>query len=81
MESLVGRSSTGKLSVTRSIGWVSPTFDLGGGQLDRLRARGVLNPCARESKAQTGRFLREKLISYHGSVFFLRGSTRSGERA
>ena len=26
----------------------------------------MLNPCARESKAQTGRFLREKLISDHG---------------
>ena len=26
----------------------------------------VLNPCARESKARTGRFLREKLISYQG---------------
>ena len=28
----------------------------------------VLNPCARESKARTGRFLREKLISDHGQV-------------
>ena len=26
----------------------------------------LLNPCARESKARTGRFLREKLISDHG---------------
>ena len=34
-----------------------------GGKLDRLRTRGVLSPCARESKARTGRFLREKLIS------------------
>ena len=25
----------------------------------------MLNPCARESKARTGRFLREKLTSYH----------------
>ena len=25
-----------------------------------------LNPCARESKALTGRFLREKLMSDHG---------------
>ena len=31
-----------------------------------IRARGGLNPCARESKARTGRFLREKLISDHG---------------
>ena len=31
-----------------------------------VRARGGLNPCARESKARTGRFLREKLISDHG---------------
>ena len=26
----------------------------------------MLNPCARESKARTGRFLREKLIADHG---------------
>ena len=26
----------------------------------------MLNPCARESKARTGRFLREKLMSDHG---------------
>ena len=26
----------------------------------------MLNPCARESKVRTGRFLREKLISDHG---------------
>ena len=38
----------------------------GGDQLDRRRARGVLNPCARESKARSGRFMREKLISDHG---------------
>ena len=36
------------------------------GQLDCRRARKVLNPCARESKARTGRFLREKLIFNHG---------------
>ena len=34
--------------------------------------------CAREPKARTGMFLREKLIF---SVFFLRGPRRSGERA
>ena len=49
-----------------SIGWVRARFGEGGGQLDRRRARGVLNPCARESKARTGRFLREKLMSDHG---------------
>ena len=26
----------------------------------------MLNPCARESKARTGRFLREKLVADHG---------------
>ena len=46
--------------------WVRTRFGEGGGQLDRRRARGGLNPCARESKARTGRFLREKLISDHG---------------
>ena len=38
------------------------------------------NPCARESKARTGRFLREKLISDHG-IFLPTRATRSGERA
>ena len=28
----------------------------------------MLGPCARESKARTGRFLREKLISDHGLI-------------
>ena len=50
----------------RSIGWVRTRFDKSGGQFDRQRAREVLNPCARELKARTGRFLREKLISDHG---------------
>ena len=48
-----------------SIEWVRTRFGEGGGQLDRRRARGVLNPCARESKARTRRFLREKLMSDH----------------
>ena len=30
----------------------------------------MLNPCARESKARIGRFLRGKLISDHGLFFF-----------
>ena len=29
----------------------------------------MLNPCARESKARTGRFLKEKQISDHGLFF------------
>ena len=41
-------------------------FGEGGGQLDRRRARGVLKLFARESKARTGRFLREKMMSDHG---------------
>ena len=48
------------------IGWVRTSFGEDGGQLDRRRARGVMNPCARESKARTRRFLREKLMSDHG---------------
>ena len=39
----------------------------------RRRARGVLNPCARESKAPTRRFLREKLISDHGLFYSYKG--------
>ena len=31
-----------------------------------LTSQGRADPCARESKARTGRFLREKLISDHG---------------
>ena len=47
-------------------GGYAPRLGEGGKQLDRRRARGMLNPCARESKARTGRFLRKKLISDHG---------------
>ena len=51
-----------------------------GGKLYRRRARGGLNLCARESKARTGRFLREKLTSDYGHFLPTR-ATRSGERA
>ena len=67
-ESLVGRSSTRKRTVARSIGRVSTRFGEGGGKLDCRRARGVLNHFARESKARTGEFLRRKLISDHGLI-------------
>ena len=50
----------------------------GRGQLDRRRARGVLNTFARESKARTGRFLREKLIS--DQVCFLPTSANKERR-
>ena len=53
MESLVGRRSTGKRNVTRSIGWVSTSFGEDGGQHGRRRARGVLNSCSQESKERT----------------------------
>ena len=33
----------------------------------------MLNSCARESKARTGRFLREKLISDHGLFYSYEG--------
>ena len=45
--------------------WVG-THQIRRGQLDRRRPRGMLNPCARELKPRTRRFLREKLISDHG---------------
>ena len=35
---------------------VSIRFNEGRGKLDRRRARGMLNPCARESKARIGEF-------------------------
>ena len=49
-----------------ALSWVRTRFGEDGGQDDRRQAKGVLNPCARESKARTGRFLREKLMSDHG---------------
>ena len=45
-----------------------------------LTSQGRANPCARESKARTGRFLREKLISDH-VIFLPTRATWSGERA
>ena len=60
-ESLVWRRSTCKRTVTRSIGRVSTSFREGGGQLDRRRLGGVLNPCEQESRARTGEFLRKSL--------------------
>ena len=63
---LVGRSSRSKLTMARSIGRVSTRFGEGGGKPGRLRARGELNPCERESKEQIGSFLKGKLICHHG---------------
>ena len=48
-----------------SIGWGRTRFREGEGKLDRRRARGGLNSCARESKARTGRFLKNKMMSDH----------------
>ena len=72
-ESLVGRRSTRERTVSRSIGRVSTRFGKGGGQLDRRRARGTLNPCQRESKARTRRVQRGKLIYDHGLLFSCEG--------
>ena len=47
----------------RSLGWVPNIFGEVEEQLDCQRAGGVLNPCARESNAQTRRCLRENMIS------------------
>ena len=65
---------------SRSIGWVRTRFGEGGGQLDHRRARGVLNPCAQESKARTGRFLREKLTSDHGIFSSYEGQQGAANR-
>ena len=64
-ESLAGRSTAraSKRALGCSVGRVSTRFGEGGGQLDRRRAKGVLDPCARESEARAGNILREKLIS------------------
>ena len=49
-----------------SIGRVRTRLDEGGEKLDRRRAKKMLNLCARKSKARTGTFVRENLISDHG---------------
>ena len=64
-----GKSTYDRVFTTR--------FGEGGGKLDRRRARGGLNPCAPESKAQTGMFLREKLMSEHGFFSFYEGQQRA----
>ena len=58
---------------------VSTKHGEGGEQLDRRQASGVLNPCARESKARTGRFPREKLISDHDMFSSNQGGTANGQ--
>ena len=40
----------------------------------------MLNSCARESKAQTGRFLRENLISDHGLFSYYEGRQGAANR-
>ena len=47
-------------------GGYAPDLARAGGQLNRRRVRGLLNPCTRESKARTGKFLKETLMSDHG---------------
>ena len=39
-----------------------------------------MNPCARESKSRTGRFLREKLISDHGTFSSYEGGQGAANR-
>ena len=56
----------GEPGSAQSGGYAPDSAKEGGVQLDRQRARGVLSPCARESKARTGRFLGDELISDHG---------------
>ena len=68
-ESLIGRRSTRKRTMARSIGRVSTRFGEGGGQLDLRRTRRVTGPGARESKTRTGRFLGRKLIFDHDLLF------------
>ena len=63
-KSLIGRRSTRKRAMTRSIGRVSTSK--GGGQLDRRHARGVPSPCAIARIKGTNRGMRGKLISDHG---------------
>ena len=63
-ESLVESNSTCKRTVgTR---YRVSKYQGDGGKPDRRRGRGVLTPCARESKVRIGRFLRGKVISDHG---------------
>ena len=80
LREVVARERQGALSRRAwepSIEWVRTRIGEGGGQLDRQRVRGVLNPCARESKTRTGRFLRENLISDHGLFSSYEGQQRA----
>ena len=67
VESLVGRHSTRKRTVARSIAWVGARFGEGGGMLD-LRRDGECWTlvCARDSNAQTKSLLSGKLVSDAG---------------
>ena len=69
----VERRSTRMRVAERIVGRVSTRLGEGRGQLDRRRARGVLNPCACGSKDLTGSFLRGTLLSDHGMVSFYEG--------
>ena len=71
-----GTREAGGMSLS---GGHAPVSD--GGQLDHRRAKGVLNHCAEESKARTGRFLRGKLISDHGLFSSYEGQQGVCERA
>ena len=63
----------------RPIEWVHTYTRFGevGGQLDRRRARGVLNPCAPESRRESGDFLRKKLTSDHGLFSYYEGQQKA----
>ena len=60
------RGTLSRRAWRRFIGFVRTRFIKSGEQLDRRRARGVLNPCTRESRSRIGRFMRETLTSDHG---------------
>ena len=68
-----GREHCRRGKPASAIGWVRARFGEGRGKLDRRRARRVLKTCARELKARTGTFLREKLISDHRLFSFYEG--------
>ena len=66
--------------MAHSIRRVSTRFGKGGGQFDRRRAREVLNPRVRESKAaRIGRFLRRKLSPAHGLFSSYKGQQREAK--
>ena len=68
-----GALSRGEPGSTLSGGYAPGSARAEGSSIVDEPGERALNPCARESKARTGRFLREKLIFDRGLFFSFEG--------